>query len=399
MNQITKLASSPAPKVSIVIPVYNGSNFLSQAIDSALAQTYSNIEIIVVNDGSTDSGATETIAKSYGEKIRYFSKLNGGCASALNFGIEQMQGDLFSWLSHDDLYRPKKVERQVAKYLAQNNPNSIIFSGYVMRDERNRRLGSSIAHRYLSSEQLAKPLYPLLRGLVHGCTLLIPRHLFEQVAYFNEQLRTTQDYALWFDLFRQAPLIYDKHVNVIARTHSEQDTQKINAIHLQEGNALWAGFAQQLSAQEMIDLDGSELQFLSNLRDYLAITPFTEARTSIDQMVEQCKFKLNVKDLRNNPAALAAEQGGSTATTSTLGTPPIQKPQNFADYEGVIVKKIKHYIPAFIWSTVTFLYRAIRNSVSAIFRTLGIFAAITFMQRKYRELKMRYELYRDENLT
>lgn len=384
------------PKVSIIIPVLNGSNFLRQAIDSALAQTYSNIEIIVVNDGSTDSGATEAIAKSYGEKIQYFSKPNGGCASALNFGILQMQGDLFSWLSHDDLYRPKKVERQVAKYLAQNNPNSIIFSGYVIRDERNRRLGSSIAHRYLSPEQLAKPLYPLLRGLVHGCTLLIPRHLFEQIAYFNEQLRTTQDYALWFDLFRQVPLIYDQHVNVIARTHSEQDTQKINAIHLQEGNALWAGFAQKLSVQEMIDLDGSELQFLSNLRDYLAITPFTEARISIDQMVEQCKSKLNVNDLRNNPAV---EQGGSTATTSTLDTPPIHKPQNFADYEGVIVKRIKYYIPAFIWSTVTLLYRAIRNSVSAIFRILGIFAAITFMQRKYRELKMRYELYRDENLT
>lgn len=65
------------PLVSIVIPVYNGDNFLSEAIDAALSQTYPNIEIIVVNDGSRDDGATERVALSYGERIRYFNKSNG----------------------------------------------------------------------------------------------------------------------------------------------------------------------------------------------------------------------------------------------------------------------------------------------------------------------------------
>ena len=65
------------PLVSIVIPVYNGSNFLKYAIESALAQTYKNVEILVINDGSTDNGATRDIALSYGDKIRYFEKENG----------------------------------------------------------------------------------------------------------------------------------------------------------------------------------------------------------------------------------------------------------------------------------------------------------------------------------
>jgi glycosyltransferase involved in cell wall biosynthesis len=118
-------ANNFTPKVSIVIPVYNGANFLGEAIESAIAQTYANLEIIVVNDGSTDDGETESIAKAYGEKIVYYSKKNGGVASALNYGIEKMTGQFFSWLSHDDLYVRTKVEDQV-RYLL-SFPKKIIL--------------------------------------------------------------------------------------------------------------------------------------------------------------------------------------------------------------------------------------------------------------------------------
>ena len=87
------------PLVSIIIPVYNGSDFLRQAVNSALGQTYTNIEVIIVNDGSNDNGKTEEVALSYGKRVRYLCKENGGVASALNFGISQMKGEYFSWLS------------------------------------------------------------------------------------------------------------------------------------------------------------------------------------------------------------------------------------------------------------------------------------------------------------
>ena len=80
---------------------------MREAIDSALAQTYERVEVIVVNDGSTDG--TEQIALSYGERIRYFRKENGGVSSALNLGIKEMKGEYFSWLSH------RSEERRVGK--------------------------------------------------------------------------------------------------------------------------------------------------------------------------------------------------------------------------------------------------------------------------------------------
>ena len=98
---------------------------MREAIDSAIAQTYQNIEIIVVNDGSNDNGKTREIALSYGDKIRYFEKENGGVSTALNLGIKEMKGEYFSWLSHDDVYYPNKVERQVRELEALDDKKTI----------------------------------------------------------------------------------------------------------------------------------------------------------------------------------------------------------------------------------------------------------------------------------
>ena len=111
------------PLVSIIIPVYNGDLYLKEAIQSCLNQTYSNIEIIVVNDGSTDGGKSAQIAKEFEGQIRYFEKENGGVSSALNYGISKMRGEWFSWLSHDDLYLPEKIEKQINA--VQEYPNKV----------------------------------------------------------------------------------------------------------------------------------------------------------------------------------------------------------------------------------------------------------------------------------
>ncbi len=115
------------PLVSILIPVYNGANYLNLAIDSALAQTYGNFEIIVVNDGSDDDDATARVVRGYGDRVRYFEKRNGGVASALNLAIAQAKGQFISWLSHDDLYIPDKLNVRLIFWRNNRSLDAVSF--------------------------------------------------------------------------------------------------------------------------------------------------------------------------------------------------------------------------------------------------------------------------------
>src|SRR5688500_15980831 len=103
--------------VSIVIPVHNGREFLARSIDSALAQTHRNIEVIVVNDGSDDGGATDEIARQDGERITYLTQAHRGVAAAINNALEHITGRFFCWLDQDDEHLPDKTTSQVKFYL------------------------------------------------------------------------------------------------------------------------------------------------------------------------------------------------------------------------------------------------------------------------------------------
>ena len=100
--------------ISVIIAAYNAEKTIISTLESIDKQICDGVEVIIVNDGSPDDGATERVALSYGKKIRYIYQNNGGVSSALNTGIREMKGEYFSWLSHDDLYEPTKIEKQVA---------------------------------------------------------------------------------------------------------------------------------------------------------------------------------------------------------------------------------------------------------------------------------------------
>lgn len=222
------------PKVSIVIPVYNWANYLTEAIDSALNQTYNNIEILVINDWSDDNWATEKIALSYWDKIRYFSKNNWWVASALNFWIENTIWKYISWLSHDDLYYPNKIEEQIIFLNKQKNEDFIITSNFEIVDSNLNKLG--VVYCNYSGDEL---LYKLsLHSFLNGCTFLIKKDILNDVWPFNTALQTTQDYEMRFKMLKKYKFINLDKVLIRSRIHPQQDTNKKIDIVFKERKAL-----------------------------------------------------------------------------------------------------------------------------------------------------------------
>ncbi len=216
------------PLVSIIIPVYNGSDYLKQAIDSALAQTYHNIEVIVVNDGSNDNGATESIVLSYGDKLRYIKKENGGVSSALNVGINAMRGEYFSWLSHDDVYMPAKVEEQIKMLCKLGQENSIAMCANKQIDKESNDMGKPRMSKLPVSSVIdwKTALNYVFEHNCNGCTLLIPKSVFKKCGVFNEELRYSQDFLMWATIFLNGySLVYSDNVGVGSRVHNKQVTQ------------------------------------------------------------------------------------------------------------------------------------------------------------------------------
>lgn len=261
------------PMVSVIIPVYNGAKYMKQAIDSALAQTYSNIEVVVVNDGSTDE--TNTIAKSYGKRIKYISKENGGVSTALNAGIREMDGSYFSWLSHDDKYDLRKIESQINVLRNLENKKTVIYGGYITINEKSDILEEFHLDQKYTIEDLSRPLFPFFSGLLSGCTLLLPRSVFTEVGLFDEKLKTTQDYELWYRALKLFPIAYDKNCYTYYRLHKSQ-TGNMDPTFGKQCADFWLGCLQNVNEKEMEDSFGSAFSFWSSMVYVFSAKEYTE---------------------------------------------------------------------------------------------------------------------------
>lgn len=236
------------PKVSIIIPVYNGANYLSEAIDSALAQSYENVEVIVVNDGSNDDGATEQIIYSYGDKINYLNKENGGVASALNLGLRKMAGEYFSWLSHDDVYYPDKITSQV-EWLRQNDGqrNVVLYSDFDLIDSASKVIGTSRI-RHLEPEDFTRNL--ITEHSVNGCTILVPKACLDKTGLFDESLRTTQDYDLWFRMSCDFDFVHLPVALIKSRIHCQQGSVSMSSLMHREQHEFFITFLSKIRASK-----------------------------------------------------------------------------------------------------------------------------------------------------
>lgn len=247
------------PKVSIVIPVYNGANYLREAIESVLNQSYKEYEIIIVNDGSDDGGKTKEIALSYGEAIRYFEKENGGVASALNFGIRRMKGDYFAWLSHDDVFCENKLTDQMHAILTSGSEETIAMGNYYLCNQDLTERICTEFERFYPIEEICRSVFLLFWGEVHFSSFLFHKRHFERIGLFREDLLTAQDNDFIFRLLRgQTPVFVKQPVSKV-RLHKESGTSCVKPQVDAENRRLYFEMYKSLSPAERTKLVGNEI--------------------------------------------------------------------------------------------------------------------------------------------
>jgi len=205
--------------VSVIIPAYNQGHFLAKAIESVLSQTYPDFEIIVVDDGSTDD--TAVVAQSYTDsRVCYIYKENGGLSSARNAGLRQAKGEYISYLDSDDCFLPQKLTLLVGELEA--NPEIGLIAGQALPiDEHGQQVGEKF-----DQPIPADPPQLLLGNPLHVGSILLRREWQGLVGFFDETLRSYEDWDMWLRLaFAGCQISWLPEPVSLYRFHSAQMTQ------------------------------------------------------------------------------------------------------------------------------------------------------------------------------
>ncbi len=223
-----------AALVSVIIPVFNGEKYIRCAIDSVLKQDYRPIEIIVIDDGSSD--ATLEILRGLGSEINIYQQPNRGSAAARNLGIRMAKGSYVAFLDADDYWFPGKISAQMkalqatgckmafSRFLFWNvsgdngwpDPASLL-----VQDPAGPEGNSLVEPRWVYADLL-------LDCLVWTSTVLVHKDELIRIGGFNEELRKGQDYDLWLRLSRTVQMAYLGQVTALYRIHAESITHVPN---------------------------------------------------------------------------------------------------------------------------------------------------------------------------
>jgi glycosyltransferase involved in cell wall biosynthesis len=187
------------PQVSIIIPTYNRAWIIEEAIDSVLAQDYTEFELIVVDDGSTDQ--TSDVLNAYGNDIKVLCQKNKGVSAARNRGIAEASGKFIAFLDSDDLWHPQKLSAQIDFF--NQTPDALICQTEEIWVRNGLRVNPKKRHKKPSG-MIFKPSLKLC--LVSPSAVMIHRGLFDRVGGFDETLAACEDYDLWLRISCRFPI-------------------------------------------------------------------------------------------------------------------------------------------------------------------------------------------------
>jgi len=212
---------NPAPSVSIVIPAYNVATYIGETLDSVFQQTFTDYEVIVVNDGSPDTVELEKAIEPYIDQVRYIKQKNLGAGAARNEGLRVAQGKFIAFLDADDRWLPDYLEEQL-KFIRENNFDLVCADAMHFGD--SPLAGKTYMETYMKTAPSVGEVSFL--GLVSTEQSLITSGIVArrapilEVGLFDEALRNSQDFDLWLRLARHgARLAYQRKLLLRYRCH------------------------------------------------------------------------------------------------------------------------------------------------------------------------------------
>ncbi|MCI0590553.1 MAG: glycosyltransferase [Gammaproteobacteria bacterium] len=192
-----------SPLVSVVIATYNMAVYLPLAVRSALDQTYKNIELLIIDDGSTDS-TKETVRPFLEDtRVRYLFQENRGQGTAKNQGVRESRGEYIAFLDADDLWAPEKLELQLVLF-SMSETVGVVHSRLAYIDETGKEL--RVADNELFRGRVTGPL--LIRNFIGFGTCVVKKECFDRMGVFNDKLRMGIDYDLWLRFSTQYAFDY-----------------------------------------------------------------------------------------------------------------------------------------------------------------------------------------------
>jgi len=204
------------PLVSVIIPTFNRADWLAESIGSVLDQTYPHLELIVVDDGSTDH--TSEVVQEFGNALTYLCGDHQGVSAARNRGAKVSQGTLIAFLDSDDMWRPGKVATQVA--LLQQRPEVEV----CYTDEIWIRHGVRVNPKQIHQKHTGWLFEPSLpRCIISPSSIMLQRSLWERLGGFDERLPACEDYDLWLRMTVRVPVALIAEPLIVKRGgHADQ---------------------------------------------------------------------------------------------------------------------------------------------------------------------------------
>lgn len=212
-----------APLISVIIPTFNRSYCLAETLDSVLRQSFTNYELIVVDDGSTD--ATPQLLGQYADPghLTYLKTLHAGPSAARNAGIEVSRGDYIAFLDSDDLWDPRKLERQIEFFLKK--PDARICQTEEIWIRNGVRVNPMKKHKKYSG-WIFRQCLPLC--IVSPSAVMVHRSIFNHIGLFDETMPACEDYDLWLRIAPHYPIyLIDKPLVIKRGGHNDQQSRTV----------------------------------------------------------------------------------------------------------------------------------------------------------------------------